>query len=108
MKVWFFRFEGRFKSGDTQYGLQGVISCCFVPANTRTLARAAFLDALCKEGIDLVEIMECFEVHIEAFNSEHEQDKPWVDAYRETVRENRPMFDVWHVFDPEKEDAEEL
>jgi hypothetical protein len=99
MNYWYFKFEGRFQNGDPQYGCKGVISSCLVPENDYEKARSRFLAALEENDIDLVDILECFELDGTGLDPADEVNTFWINWYQEAVIANEPVFDRWHVFD---------
>lgn len=99
MNYWYFKFEGQFKEGSPEYGCKGVFSSCLIPEGSYTKARSLFLRALEKNGIDLSEVLECFEVDGDALDPQDEQNTFWIDWYNKAQKERAPVFDKWHVFD---------
>jgi hypothetical protein len=59
MKLYYVQFTGRFRTGTPAKGL---CSSCIVPESKRKAAEARRLEALDKEGVDLVEVDDAFVV----------------------------------------------
>jgi len=99
MKCWYFRFEGKFKKGDPTFGCRGLFSSCLVPKNNYRKAESAFLRALNDNEIDLLKVIECFDIDEEDLDPEDAANTFWIEWCKETIRERKPIFDKWHVFD---------
>lgn len=99
MQIWYFRFEGRFKEESKIDGCKGVFSSCLVPDSNYNRAKTIFLSSLKKKAIDLIEIIEFFDIDGEELDPNDEKNSFWIKWYQETMKEKTVIFDTYHVFD---------
>ena len=99
MKCWYFKFEGQFLDGSPEYGCKGVFSSCLVPVTVHRRAKAIFSQALKEQGIELIEILEHFEIDCEELDPEDEKNTFWIEWCKEAKTAGKALFDKYHVFD---------
>jgi hypothetical protein len=99
MKCWYFRFEGRFRDGDPIYQCKGVFSSCMIPEETCKKAKLVFLQVLNENRVDLLNIIECFDVDEKGIDPKDSDNTFWIEWCQESIKTRKPVFDKWHVFD---------
>jgi hypothetical protein len=99
MSFWYFRFEGRFREGSPTYGCKGVFSSCVVPESNFQRAKARFDRALARNKIDLIGILESFDVDGDELDPEDERNALWIKWCDQAKKRKRVVFDKWHVFE---------
>lgn len=104
MKFWHFHFEGRFSPESAEYPRQGVFSSCLVREDEYVDAEFAFLQALSKVKINLIEIAESFIVDTdpEEMDPTNPENTFWFEWCEETVEAGEPTFEQFCLY-PEAE-----
>jgi hypothetical protein len=99
MKFWHFHFEGKFNGGDSKNAGLVVFSSCLVPQSDFEVAQTMFLMKLKRNFIDLVEVIESFDVNGEELDPSDPVNTFWIDWYKRCRLAKEPILDVLHVID---------
>lgn len=97
MRYWYYSFEGVFTEKSINFG-DGVFSNCLIPESNHQKAKKMFLSTLKENQIYLIEIIDYFSIDGEELDPEDENNSFWIELYKKTQTENKPVFDTWHLF----------
>ena len=98
MEFWYFKFEGRFKCTSSEYG-KGLFSGCLIPESNYMSAKLSFLNFLKENQIKIVDIVNEFSVDGTLLDPKDVNNTFWINFYKESKTVNKPVFDVWHLYE---------
>jgi hypothetical protein len=98
MLFWYFKFEGRFTRNSPEFG-KGIFSQCLVPENDFDKAKPSFLNSLKVNHIEVIEVLQEFAFDANLLDSDDQTNKFWIKFYREAQLSDKPVFDIWHLYE---------